>query len=358
MREALELAQSSAAIADPNPHVGCVLVKNAKMLGAGATQAVGFAHAEVVALAEAGDAADGATAYVTLEPCAHQGRTPPCVNALIKAKVAKVIIACADPNPLVAGKSIEKFRQAGIECETGLLANEAQTLNRGFIKRMHTGVPFVTAKMGVSVDGRSAIATGDSNWISNAQSRADAHQYRSSMSAIVTTANTVLADDPRLTARDQDDLYPRQPLRIVLDAKARVPNSAKVFHQPGNTLLIVAGENLSSAQKQFSDNARVEVMALSADSSHFELHELMQELGRREINNVLLEAGAEFQGQCIAAGIVDELRMYLAPMLLGRSPFGIVQLPELASIQDRQELKLQDVKTIVNDVRLIYHFQK
>lgn len=358
MREALRLAKSAESQADPNPHVGCVIVRNGMLVGSGATRTVGNAHAEVVALQEAGVKAEGATVYVTLEPCAHHGRTPPCVDALIKAKIAKVIIACEDPNTQVAGKGVQMLHSAGIETLLGLISEEASELNRGFIKRMQTGVPFVTAKMGVSVDGRSAIANGDSNWISNSDSRADAHEYRSTMSAILSTAKTVLADDPRLTARKGDDLYKRQPLRIILDPQSKVPARAKVFHETGESLLVVSPEKLNETKSKFSDFTQVECTSSQVVNGHFNLKILMHEFGRREINNLLLEAGADFQGECINAGIVDELRIYIAPLLLGQSPFGALQLPEISNMQERSELHLLDVKRIGDDVRLIYQFKQ
>lgn len=356
MSLALQKARESAAIADPNPHVGCVLVKNRQIIGSGSTQKVGAAHAEIMALHEAGAAAGGADVYVTLEPCAHQGRTPPCVNSLIENKVKRVVIACEDPNPVVAGKSIAKLKAAGIETLVGLLSNEAKELNRGFIKRMQIGLPFVTAKMGVSIDGRSAIENGDSHWISSDQSRQHAHQYRSTMSAILSTASTVLADDPRLTARDGDVLFPRQPLRIILDVKGEVLPSAQLFQQPGNTLLVVSEENLIETKRNFYEPKNLDIMSSPIIGNHFDLNVLMQKLGRREINNILLEAGADFQGACIAAGIVDELRVYLAPLLLGHSNFGILQLPALKAMQERTLLKLHDLQRINDDVLLTYHF--
>ena len=358
MREALELAESASMQADPNPHVGCVIVKNAVVVGSGATQVVGQAHAEVVALSKAGDDAKGATAYVTLEPCAHHGRTPPCVDALIAAKLERVVIACTDPNPEVAGKGIAALTDAHIKTDTGLLQSDAETINRGFIKRMQTGRPFVTAKMGVSVDGRSALSNGDSNWISNPESRHDAHAYRARMSAILTTAKTVLSDNPRLTARDGDELYPRQPLRIVLDPQADVSPKAQLFEQPGKNLLIVPEDKLENVQTKFSGLKFVEVIALKLNHGHFELTKLMDELGRREINNLLLEAGAEFQGACIEAGIVDEIRVYLAPVLLGRSDFGVLQLSTIDNMQARKKLHLMEVKRFADDVRLTYQFSK
>lgn len=356
MRLALQKANEAAAIADPNPHVGCVLVKNRQIIGTGATQKVGEAHAEIMALHEAGAAAGGAEVYVTLEPCAHQGRTGPCVDALIKAKVKRVVIACEDPNSEVAGKSIAKLKAAGIETQVGLFADEAKELNRGFMKRMNTGMPFVTAKMGISVDGRSAIENGDSNWISSDQSRQHAHHYRSKMSAILTSAKTVIADDPRLTARVGDELLERQPLRIVLDLHGEVPTTAKLLQQPGETLLVVAEESLIDTKKKFYEPRNLEVISIANDSKHFDLKLLMQELAKREINNILLEAGADFQGACIAAGIVDELRIYLAPLLLGQSTFGILQLPALKAMQERKTLKLHDLQRIADDVLLTYHF--
>jgi len=358
MQLALQKARESQTIADPNPHVGCVLVKNRQIIGTGATQRVGEAHAEIMALHEAGAASGGAEAYVTLEPCAHQGRTGPCVDALISAKVKRVIIACEDPNPKVAGKSIEKLKAAGIETQVGLFADQAKLLNRGFMQRMRTGKPFVTAKMGVSVDGRSAIADGNSNWISSLDSRQHAHQYRAKMSAILTTAKTVLADDPRLTARNGDELFERQPLRIVLDPNAQVSPQAKLFQQAGNSLLFVREENLVETGRNFYEHKNLEVAALPVTNNHFDLKVLMQELGQRDINNLLLEAGADFQGACISAGIVNELRVYLAPMLLGQSEYGILQLPALKNMQERKTLNLHDIQRIADDVLLTYHFQQ
>ena len=357
MQLALQKAHESIAIADPNPHVGCVIVKNRQIIGSGSTQKAGQAHAEIMALDEAGAAAGGADVYVTLEPCAHQGRTPPCVDALIKARVKRVVIACEDPNPLVAGQSIQKLNAAGIETQVGLFSEEAKLLNRGFIKLMQSGTPFVTAKMGVSVDGRSAIATGDSNWISSAESREHAHQYRSGMSAILSTASTVIADDPRLTARDGDKLYERQPLRIILDAKAQVSLDAKFLQQVGSSLLVVSEEKLIESKRKFYEYRNLEIISSPTIEKRFDLKLLMQVLAKREISNVLLEAGADFQGACIEAGIVDELRVYLAPLLLGQSSFGILQLPQLQSMQKRKTLKLQNVQRINDDVLLTYHFQ-
>ena len=356
MRLALQKADEASVIADPNPHVGCVLVKNRQIIGTGATQRVGQAHAEIMALQEAGAAAGGAEVYVTLEPCAHQGRTGPCVDALIQAKVKRVVIACKDPNELVAGKSIEKLKAAGIETQVGLFAEEAKLLNRGFLKRMQTGLPFVTAKMGVSIDGRSAIENGDSNWISSKESREHAHKYRSRMSAILSTANTVLADDPRLTARDGDLLFDRQPLRVILDVNSQVSPQAKLFKQPGNTILFVREEDKVETGRNFYEHKNLEVASLPLIGQHFNLKALMQDLGRREINNLLLEAGADFQGACVAAGVVDELRIYLAPLLLGQSNFGIFQLPALKTMQERKTLKLKNVQQIAEDVLLTYHF--
>jgi len=356
MQLALQKAGESAAIADPNPHVGCVLVKNRQVIGTGSTQKIGHAHAEIMALHEAGAAAGGAEVYVSLEPCAHQGRTAPCVDALIQASVKRVVIACEDPNPEVSGQSIEKLKAANIETLVGVCSEEAKLLNRGFIKRMQTGLPFVTAKMGISIDGRSAIANGDSNWISSEQSRIHAHRYRSKMSAILSTANTVVADNPRLTARDGDELYERQPLRVILDVNAQVSPHAKLLQQPGNTLLVVQEENLIESKRKFYEHKNLEIISLPLIGTHFDLNLLLQELGQREINNVLLEAGADFQGACIEAGMVDELRVYLAPILLGQSSFGVLQLPALNKMQERKTLKLHALEQISDDVLITYHF--
>lgn len=359
MKFALKLAAKAARRADPNPHVGCVIVKGDEILGQGNTQKVGQAHAEQAALSHArelGYDVAGATAYVTLEPCAHYGRTPPCSDALIKAGLTEVVIATRDPNPRVSGGGIEKLRNAGIKVRLGLFHSEAREMNRGFIQRMKTGRPFVIAKMAVSADGRSAIKDGESVWITNDKSRADVHKLRGLMSAVLTTARTVMVDDPRLTARHHKSgkLLTRQPLRVVLDPHAEVRNTAQTFHQPGKVLLFVSPEKRQAAVLEFANLSNVEIVELEANNGQFDLREVFYELGDHEVNNVLIEAGARFQGVCVDSGMVSELRVYIAPHLMGSSDFGILELPALTSMKDRMSLELKDVKKFGQDVRLVY----
>jgi len=359
MSYALELAAKAMLRADPNPHVGCVIVRGDDILGQGSTQIAGAAHAEQAALFNAnelGNDVTGAKVYVTLEPCAHYGRTSPCAEALINAKVGEVVIATRDPNPRVSGGGIKKLKNAGITVRLGLFHTRARDLNRGFIQRMKSGRPFVIAKMAVSADGRSALEGGISSWVSNSDSRADVQKLRCTMSAILSTAKTVIADNPRLTARDplSDELVDRQPLRVLLDPHGELLNTAKTFHEPGYVLLIVAQEKRAQTDAEFSQLRNVEIIDLPLKDGHFNLREVFEQLGQHEINNVLIEAGARFQGVCVESGLVNELRVYVAPHLMGGSRFGILELSPLNDMKERRNLELRDVKKFGQDVRLIY----
>jgi len=329
MSYALELAAKAMLRADPNPHVGCVIVRGDDILGQGSTQIAGAAHAEQAALFNAnelGNDVTGAKVYVTLEPCAHYGRTSPCAE------------------------------NAGITVRLGLFHTRARDLNRGFIQRMKSGRPFVIAKMAVSADGRSALEGGISSWVSNSDSRADVQKLRCTMSAILSTAKTIIADNPRLTARDPltDELVDRQPLRVLLDPHGELLNTAKTFHEPGYVLLIVAQEKRAQTDAEFSQLRNVEIIDLPLKDGHFNLREVFEQLGQHEINNVLIEAGARFQGVCVESGLVNELRVYVAPHLMGGSRFGILELSPLNDMKERRNLELRDVKKFGQDVRLIY----
>lgn len=346
MTRALQLAQRGLYTTDPNPRVGCVLVNNGQVIGEGWHRKAGEAHAEVNALGMAGERARGATAYVTLEPCSHQGRTPPCADALIAAGIKRVIVAMTDPNPVVHGRGLDKLRAAGIEVRSGLLKTQAEALNPGFIKRMRTGTPLVRVKLGASLDGRTALANGVSQWITSEASRADVHHWRAMSSAILTGVGTVLADDPQLNVRAAEiDMLGRQPLRVVCDSGLRTPATARVVQQPG---AIVYTTTTPSARGQ------AEVVQVVGSSSRVDLKAVLLDLAKRGCNEVLVESGARLTGSLFEHDLVDEVLLYLAPVLLGPDARPLVQLPLLDTMQQRIELTLIGTHSIGNDVRLHY----
>lgn len=348
MAHALALAQRGLYTTDPNPRVGCVLVKDGKIIGAGWHERAGQAHAEVHALRQAGNGARGATAYVSLEPCCHQGRTPPCSQALIQAGVTRVIAAMPDPNPRVAGQGFAELERAGIRVEHGLLQSQAERLNPGFISRMARERPFVRVKLAASLDGRTALANGQSKWITGEAARADVQRLRARSSAILTGIGTVLADDPSLTVRDLD--IGRQPLRVVLDGKLRMPAGARMLGLAGKTLIATCSKNepvIGALQAK-----GVEVLSLPGTGSGLDLLVLMRLLAQREVNELLVEAGARLCGALLKAGLVDELIVYLAPHLLGNGARGMFNLPELTDMSGRITLDIQDVRAVGKDWRL------
>ncbi|MGE9551873.1 bifunctional diaminohydroxyphosphoribosylaminopyrimidine deaminase/5-amino-6-(5-phosphoribosylamino)uracil reductase RibD [Erwinia amylovora] len=356
MARALELARRGRFTTTPNPNVGCVIVRDGEKVGEGYHFRAGEPHAEVHALRMAGDKARGATAYVTLEPCSHHGRTPPCCDALIAAGVSRVVAAMQDPNPEVAGRGLYRLQQAGIEVSHGLMMQEAEALNRGFLKRMRTGFPWVQLKMGASLDGRTAMASGESQWITSPEARRDVQRLRAQSSAILTTSATVLADDPSLTVR-WDELPPetqclyarenlRQPVRVVIDGHNRVTPQHRLIAQPGQTWL---------ARHQTDTQAwpeNVEQFTVPQLNEQVDLVSLMMLLGRRQINNVWVEAGARLAGALLTAGVVDELIVYLAPKLLGDSARGVCHLPGLAQLAEAPLLTFSDVRQVGSDLRL------
>ncbi|WP_058911527.1 bifunctional diaminohydroxyphosphoribosylaminopyrimidine deaminase/5-amino-6-(5-phosphoribosylamino)uracil reductase RibD [Entomohabitans teleogrylli] len=356
MARALELARRGRFTTHPNPRVGCVIVRDGQIVGEGFHYRAGEPHAEVHALRMAGDKARGATAYVTLEPCSHHGRTPPCCEALIAAGVARVVAAMQDPNPQVAGRGLYRLQQEGIDVSHGLMMSEAEALNRGFLKRMRTGFPWVQVKLGASLDGRTAMASGESQWITSAESRRDVQRFRAQSAAILTSSATVLADDPSLTVRwDELDAdtradYPRdelrQPLRIVLDSKNRITPEQRIVHQPGETWLArVRADNNVWPQG-------VEQFMVPEHNGHIDLVALMMLLGKRQINTVWVEAGPQLAGALLQAGVVDELLVYMAPKLLGNEARGLCALPGLERLADAPALRFDDVRQIGPDLRL------
>lgn len=353
MAIALQLAAQGRNTTDPNPCVGAVLVKDQNIIGTGYHKRAGEPHAERHALAAAGSQAQGATAYVTLEPCCHQGRTPPCTQALITARVQRVVVAMQDPNPQVAGQGIAALRAVGIQTRVGLLETEARALNPGFIQRMTRGKPLVRLKLAMSLDGRTAMASGESQWITSPAARADVHQLRAASSAILTGIGTVLADDPALTARPDDGTpASRQPLRIVLDSQARMPQQAQMLRLPGQTL-VVTGPDIPSAQRQALQTAGADIISLPRSADHrLSLPHLIPHLAKRELNTILIECGPTLAGSVLQAGLVDELIVYLAPCLLGDQARGLVILPGLQQLAQRLSFELTGTQSIGPDLRL------
>ena len=359
MQLALDLAKQGEFTTTPNPSVGCVLVKDGKVVGKGFHAKAGEPHAEVMALREAGEKARGATAYVTLEPCSHFGRTPPCAKGLVEAGVSKVIAAMCDPNPQVAGKGLQILSDAGIESAVGLLEENAEQLNKGFLKRMRTGKPFVQLKLAMSIDGKTAMASGESKWITGAQARADVQQYRAKASAILSTSQTVLADDPSLNVRweelppDVKAGYPqeklRQPVRVILDSSHKVRSDFKVFLTESPVWLVGEEDYSLTDFPLFTD-----YLKLDRNQGETRLQALMSALGKRQINTLWVEAGATLAGALIAENLVDELIIYMAPKLLGDQARDLCHLPNLTQLTDAPLWQLQSCEPIGDDLKLIY----
>lgn len=349
MASALRYARRGVYTTSPNPNVGCVIVKDNQEIAVGWHQKAGEAHAEINALNRAGDNASGATAYVTLEPCSHHGKTGPCADALIAAGIAKVYVAMKDPNPLVAGQGIERLQQAGIEVQVGLLEARARLLNQGFIKRMETGLPFVRIKMAMSLDGRTAMASGESQWVTGPAAREDVQRYRARSSAILTGIGTVLADDPSLNVRLDEAGYNgdiRQPLRVILDTHGRLPATAKLLNLEGQVLLITADKSKLFDHK----NLLVEEVALK--NGKLDLQQVMQVLVRYQINEVHVEAGSVLCGALLNENLVDEIIVYMASHLMGDNAQGLFSLPDIETMQQRINLKIEDIRAVGDDWRI------
>ncbi|MGZ5030584.1 MAG: bifunctional diaminohydroxyphosphoribosylaminopyrimidine deaminase/5-amino-6-(5-phosphoribosylamino)uracil reductase RibD [Methylobacter sp.] len=349
MARAINLARKGRYTTDPNPRVGCVLVRDDVVIGEGWHVKAGQGHAEVEALKNTPDA-KGATAYVTLEPCSHQGRTPPCCDALIKAGVSRVVAAMQDPNPLVSGRGLEKLRAAGIEVVYGVLQEDAQALNRGFIKRMTENRPFVRSKLAMSLDGRTAMASGESKWITSDKSRADVQRLRAESSAILTGINTVLADDPALNARVDGDVL--QPVRVVLDTHLNMRITAQMAKLPGLSLILTCSED--QQKQQALQQAGFEVYPLVSKKGRLDLHVVMEFLAGQQINEVLVEAGAVLNGALLDEGLVDEYIIYMAPCVLGDQGRGLFKLPGLQQMANKKQLRLRDVRQVGPDLKLTY----
>jgi diaminohydroxyphosphoribosylaminopyrimidine deaminase/5-amino-6-(5-phosphoribosylamino)uracil reductase len=348
MARALQLGERGLWTTTPNPRVGCVLVRNGEIVGEGWHEKAGEPHAEVNALRAAGDRARGATAYVTLEPCSHHGRTPPCADALVAAGVVRVVAAMGDPNPLVAGQGLARLRAAGIETASGLLEDEARELNIGFVSRMTRGRPWLRLKAAASLDGKTALNNGVSQWITGPDARRDGHRWRARACAVLTGIGTVRDDDPQLSVRDVDTS--RQPLRVVVDSRLEIPLTAKILH--GGPVLVAAAVD-DEMKADLLRAAGAEVLLLSNADGKVELNGLLQELGRRGVNEVHAEAGFKLNGSLLREGLVDELLLYLAPCLIGHAASGLFNLPELTSLNDKHLLQIRDLRQIGEDIRLI-----
>ncbi|KPW97514.1 MULTISPECIES: bifunctional diaminohydroxyphosphoribosylaminopyrimidine deaminase/5-amino-6-(5-phosphoribosylamino)uracil reductase RibD [Pseudomonas syringae group] len=354
---ALELARNGLYSTHPNPRVGCVIVRDGQIVGEGWHVRAGEPHAEVHALRQAGELARGATAYVTLEPCSHQGRTPPCADALVNAGLARVVAAMQDPNPEVSGRGLLRLMNAGIGVQCGVLESEARALNKGFLKRMETGQPYIRVKMAMSLDGRTAMASGESQWITGPEARSAVQRLRAQSSVVLTGADTVLADKGRLTVRP-DELglnaeltalaAARPPLRVLIDGRLRVPLDAPFF-QAGSALVVTCAA--ASARGRYQEEGH-EMLALADSAGHVDLRKLMGELATRGVNEVLVEAGPRLAGAFARLGLVDEFQIFIAGKFLGSSARPLLDLP-LAQMSEALELNIVEMRAVGNDWRVI-----
>ncbi|MBU1689397.1 MAG: bifunctional diaminohydroxyphosphoribosylaminopyrimidine deaminase/5-amino-6-(5-phosphoribosylamino)uracil reductase RibD [Gammaproteobacteria bacterium] len=347
MAQALRLAEKGLYTTTPNPRVGCVIVRDGKVVGSGWHARAGEPHAEINALMQAGDLALGATVYVTLEPCSHHGRTPPCAGALIQAGVGRVVVAMVDPNPQVEGEGITQLQQAGIRTDIGLLEKEAHDLNIGFVSRMTSGRPWLRLKIASSLDGKTALNNGVSQWITGADARRDAHRLRARSCAVLTGIGTVLADDPMLNVREVET--PRQPLRVVVDSALRMPPSAKMLLEEEILVVTASGDHGKAENLR---KAGAEVLVLPPLDGRVDLARMLDELGKRGINEITVEAGRGLNGALVRLGLVDEFVIYFAPLLLGDRARGMFDLPELVEMGERRELRIADVGMVGRDVRI------
>lgn len=351
MRRALELAERGLETTDPNPRVGCVIARGETIVGEGWHERAGEAHAEVVALRAAGAQAAGATAYVTLEPCCHHGRTPPCTDALIASRVARVVFALRDPNPHVNGGGADRLAAAGIEVAHGLLEAEAQAQNPGFVKRMRTGRPWVRLKTAASLDGRTALASGASRWITGEAARADVHAWRARSSAVLTGIGTLLADDPRLDVRRTHPVQ-RAPARVIIDSRLRSPPTARLFDAPGAVIVMHAADAVAApgaAGALAARGARIEAIH---GAPRVDLAAALHRLGELAMNEVLVEAGPTLAGALLEAGLVDEWLHYLSPMLLGPAARPLAAWPALERLDAAPRFAITGIEALGNDLRL------
>tara|TARA_Y100001935_G_scaffold244159_1_gene236315 strand:+ start:1944 stop:3068 length:1125 start_codon:yes stop_codon:yes gene_type:complete len=359
MARALVLAKQGLFTTEPNPRVGCVIVNNGKIVGEGFHRKAGTDHAEKIAIQNAGHNAKGATAYVTLEPCCHHGKTPPCTNLIIEAGISRVVAAMEDPNPKVKGKGFEQLKEAGIEVTLGPMGSEARELNCGFVSRMERNLPFIRLKLATSLDGKTAMASGESKWITCEESREDVQRLRARSSAIITGINTVLYDNPSLSVRSpisdakimEDETY--QPLKVILDSNARIPLDSKILNLPGKKILAVKEDISQKALRNLID-LDVTILKLSYNSSGLNIESLLKNLSKMEQNEVLFECGSSLAGSIIKQRLVDELVVYMAPNIMGNEGKDAFSLPNIDKIADRIDLQLKDFRIIGEDMKFLY----
>ena len=352
MSRAIQLAQKGVYTTQPNPRVGCVLVKDGEIVGEGWHEKAGEPHAEINALSQAGSKAQGATAYVTLEPCSHHGKTPPCADALIEAKVSRVVAAMVDPNPQVAGSGLKRLQDAGIVVASGVLEAQAAALNPGFVKRMTRGLPWIRVKLAMSLDGRTAMASGESKWITGADARRDVQLMRARSDAILTGSGTVIADDPSMNVRLSraelgTHIDPVQPVRVIIDSALKTPQDAKMLGLPGQTLILTT----QNKPGQYAQDG-VETVTISETRGKVDLSEAMVFLASRELNEIHVEAGSELCGALLDQHLVDEIVIYMAPHIMGDSARGLFHLPGLSTMNQRVDLEIDDIRPIGRDWRI------
>lgn len=360
MLQAINLAKQAWYSTDPNPRVGCVITKNNQIIGKGYHIKAGGPHAEIHAIAnaeQAGHELKGSTAYVTLEPCSHQGKTPPCCDALIDAKVSRVVVAMEDPNPLVSGQGIQRLKDAGIGVEVGVLEQDARQLNPEFIFRMENGRPYIRCKMGMSLDGRTAMASGESQWITGSDSRQDVQRLRAQSSAILTGIGTVLADNPSMNVRDSRFISEaldtvRQPEKLILDSQLRIPLDAKILENPELLTIFTSSNCVFNEKSQQLREKGVRIIALNDTEQGLDLSQLIEELSSMSLNSVFIEAGKTLAGALLEAKRLDELVLYMAPKILGNNARGLFDLPELELLKDTPTLNITDLRQIGNDIRI------
>jgi diaminohydroxyphosphoribosylaminopyrimidine deaminase / 5-amino-6-(5-phosphoribosylamino)uracil reductase len=354
MAHAIKLAKQGQYSCQPNPLVGCVIVLNDKIIGQGSHIQAGREHAEINALKQASNNTKNATCYVTLEPCAYTGKTPPCTDSLLNSGIKQVIAAMVDPNPKVNGQGLDLLNKKGIIVRSGLLENEARSLNKGFLRRMAENMPYVRCKLAMSIDGKTALASGESKWITGTQARLDVQKLRAKSCAIITGSGTILADDPMLTVRETET-FVRQPIRVILDRRLRIPASAKILQQAGKVLIFTNSNN--EINKNILLKAGAEIINIDYEQE-FLAHSLRYLAKEYEVNDILIEAGAILSGAFLNAGLVDELVLYQAPVVLGDKAKSLFEVAEIKNMNDKYLLNLCNIRHLGNDVRLKYLVNK
>ena len=346
MQSAIDLAKEGIYSCKPNPRVGCVIVKDNKIIGQGFHYKTGEDHAEINAIKNANDETKGATAYISLEPCTHKGKTPPCVEALIAAEIKEVFFAMVDPNPKVSGQSIKILEEAGIKVSYGLLEQEARELNIGFCHRMSSNRPYIRTKIGASIDGRTALKNGKSQWITSEESRQDVQQWRARSCCVLTSASTVLMDDSSLNVRLPDFSDEYQPTRAVLDGQLKTKGSEKIFNLPGESIVYTLVSNEPIGQRE-------DILFVNAKNGHMALDDITTDLANKEFNEVLIEAGPNLNGAFLNQGLIDEIIVYLAPSVLGNSSRGMFELPMLNELSESFRFYMESIDQIGTDLRIV-----